>query len=415
MSFLSKLIYENRSSEVISLRNPPSWFLNWTNGGLTNAAQTVNAYTALSLTAVYACVNLISDTMAQMPLNVNKRLSPRGNEKYPQSPIYTILHDSPNPEQTSFQWRKLMFTHMLLWGAGISKIEFEKRTGQPKYIWSIDPWEVTPKRTDKGSLYYEYNHMGTIEWLQPWEVIVFTSMQTTDNWLSPITVCRETIGASLAVNDYGAKTFGSGINPAGILSGVTINEEDSEQSLIKKFHECYAGLNSNKNLMVLSDPVKFERIGLPPEDAQFLETRKFNISEIARIYGVPLYMLAEHEKSTSWGSGIEEQKNGFVTFTILPKCQQAEQELNKKLLKDSTLFTEFKTAGLLRGTLPSRMEAYQKGFSMGLFSPDDMRELENLNPLPDNQGDVYIIPLNMQNLKNADSNLTQENNNAISE
>lgn len=415
MSFLSRLISGNRSSEVISLRNPPNWFLNWTNGGLTASKQAVNVYSALSLTAVYACVNLISDTMAQMPLNVNKRLKPRGNEKYPQSPIYPLLHDAPNPEQTSFTWRKYMFTHMLLYGAGISKIEFERTTGQPKYIWPIPVWKVTPKRTEKNSLYYEYvNPQGITEFLQPWEVVVFSLMQIDDKWLSPITLFRETIGAALAVNEYGAKTFGSGINPAGILSGVTINEEDSEQSLVKKFHECYSGMNSNKNLMILTDNVKFERIGLPPEDAQFLETRKFNIAEIARIFGVPLYMLAEHEKSTSWGTGIEEQKNGFVTFTILPKCQQAEQELNAKLLKDPTLFTEFKTAGLLRGTLPSRMEAYQKGFSMGLFSPDDMRELENMNPLPDGQGNIYVVPMNMQDLKTIDE-VEQGGNNALSE
>lgn len=405
MSFLGQLLSEKRSSEVISLRNPPNWFINWTNGGLTTASQTVNINTALSLTAIYACINLISDTMAQMPLNVNRRLFPKGKEKYTDSPIYPLLHDSPNPEQTSFFWRKQMFTDMLLWGAGISKIEFEKRTGKPKHIWRIPVDQVIPKRTEKNSLYYEYNNKGKIEFLQPWEVIVFSTMQTTDRWLSPITLFRETIGAALAVNEYGAKTFGSGINPAGILSGVTINEEDSEQSIVKKFHECYSGMNSNKNLMILSDDVKFERIGLPPEDAQFLETRKFNIAEFARIYGVPLYMLAEHEKNTSWGTGIEETKNGFVTFTILPKCQMAEQELNKKLLKDSSLFTEFKTAGLLRGTLPSRMEAYKKGFEMGLFSPDDLRDFENLNPLPDNQGNVYVMPMNLQSLKNVNEEM----------
>lgn len=409
MSFISRLISGKRSSEVISLRNPPAWVVDLIGGGGTASGQMVNETTALSLTAVYACVNLISDTMAQMPLVVNKRLTPRGKEKFPQSPIYPLLHDSPNPEQTSFNWRKLMYTHMLLWGAGISRIEFGRQTGQPRYIWPLEPWKVTPKRTDKNQLYYEYvNPLGKTEVLKPWEVIVITTLQTGDRWLSPIALHRETIGAALAVNEYGAKMFGSGINPAGILSGVTISDEDSEQSLTKKFSECYSGLNSNKHLMILSDQVKFERVGIPPEDAQYLETRKFNISEIARIYGVPLYMLAETEKSTSWGSGLEEQKNGFVTFTILPKCVQAEQEFNVKLLKDDSLFAEFKTAGLLRGTLPSRIEAYQKGFQMGLYSPDDMRELENMNPLPDGQGEIYIAPMNMQSLKDFGKTEKQE-------
>lgn len=403
MSFISKFISENRSDEVISLRNPPKWFLEMTNGGLTNSGQAVNQYTALTLSTVFACVNIISDTMAMMPLVVNKRLYPSGKERFPDSPIYQILHDEPNPEQTSFQWRKLMFTHYLLWGVGISKIEFIKGTGTARYLWPILPWQVQPKRTVKNSLYYEWSHDGIVEPLQPWEVVIITTLQTGDKFLSPIALHRETIGAAMAVNDYGAKTFGTGINPAGILSGVTISDEDSEESISQKFSDCYAGMNSNKNLMILSDQVKFERVGLPPEDAQYLETKKYNVSEISRIFNVPLFMLNEHEKQTSWGSGIEEQKNGFVTFNILPKCIQAEQEFNKKLLKDESLFTEFKTAGLLRGTLPSRMEAYQKGFNMGMYSPDDLRELENLNPLPDDQGKNHFIPMNMQSLNNIDN------------
>ena len=413
MSFIAKLISESRSSEVISLRNPPERFLNLFGGG-TSSGQMVTETTALSLTAVYACVNLISDTMAQMPLVVNKRLIPRGKDRFPQSPIYSILHDEPNPEQTSFQWRKLMFTHMLLWGAGISRIEFDKM-GRPVYLWPLEPWNVQPKRTENNNLYYEYTNGKKTEAFNPWEVVVFTTMQTTDKWLSPIAVHRETIGAALAVNEYGAKMFGSGINPAGILSGVTISDEESEQSLVKKFHECYSGLNSNKHLMILSDQVKFERVGIPPEDAQYLETRKFNVSEIARIYGVPLFMLAETEKSTSWGTGLEEQKSGWITFNIMPKCVQAEQEFNKKLLKNDSLFTEFITAGLLRGILTERLEAYQKGFQMGLYSPDDMRELENMNPLPDGQGEIYIAPMNMQSLKDFGKNQNGGENNAVSQ
>jgi HK97 family phage portal protein len=402
MGFISRFIQESRSDEVISLRNPPNWFLEMTQGGLTNSGQAVNQNTALTLSTVYSCVNIISDTMAMMPLVVNKRLNPKGKERFPNSPVYKILHDDPNPEQTSFQWRKLMYVHYLLWGVGISKIEFIKGSGTPKYLWPISPWQIKTKRTIKNSLYYEWSHDGITEPLQPWEVIIITTLQHGDKFLSPIALHRETIGAAMAVNDYGAKTFGSGINPAGILSGVTISDEDSEESIKQKFSDCYAGMNSNKNLMILSDQVKFERIGLPPEDAQYLETKKNNVSEISRIFNVPLFMLNEHEKQTSWGSGIEEQKNGFVTFNILPKCIQAEQEFNKKLLKDDSLFTEFKTAGLLRGTLPSRMEAYRKGVAMGLYSPDDLRELENMNPLPDGQGNQYIIPMNMQSLKTLD-------------
>ncbi len=401
MGFFTKLFKENRIETLVSLRNPPSWYVQLIGGGPTNAGIAVNEEKALSLTAVWACVDIISNTMATMPLIVNKRLYPKGKERDINSPLYELLHDNPNPEQTSFQWRKLTNVHRLLWGAGISEIQFDER-GQPIALWPLPPWLVSPKRTNSNSLYYEYNDGKETRLFQPWEVVVFTTLQTTDEWKSPIRVHRETIGAALAVQEYGAKIFGSGINPAGILSGVSFSEEDTEESLRKKFGDTYAGLNGGRRLMLLEEGVKFERIGLPPIDAQYLETMRFNVSEIARIYGVPLYMLADHEKQTSWGTGIEEQKDGYVTFTILPIATQSEQELNKKLIKNNTRFCEYKTAGLLRGTMTNRMNAYQKGFAMGMYSPDDLRDMESLNPLPDDQGQVYTIPMNLQSLENVD-------------
>jgi HK97 family phage portal protein len=400
MGFLSKYLIENRSESIVSLRNPPSWFIEMVGGGATASGIVVNEEKALSLTAVWACVDIISNTMATMPLHVNKRLNPKGKERAINHPLYKLIHDSPNSEQTSFQWRKLMNVHRLLWGAGISLIQFDNM-GYPISLLPLPPWNVKPKRTTKGNLYYEYNDGKTIKLLQPWEVVVFTTLQTSDNWKSPITLHRETIATALAVKQYGAKTFGSGINPAGILSGVSFSDETTEESLRKKFGESYSGLNTGKKLMVLEEGVKFERVGIPPVDAQYLETMRFNVSEIARIYGVPLYMLADHEKQTSWGTGIEEQKDGYITFTILPIATQSEQELNKKVIKDDDYFCEYLTAGLLRGTMTNRMNAYQKGFAMGMYSPDDLREMENMNPLPNNEGTKNYIPMNFQPLNNS--------------
>lgn len=383
---------------MVSMRNPPSWFLELVGGAPTNAGVSVNEERALGLTAVYACVDIISNTMATMPLHVNKRLKPRGKERDTENPLYTLLHDSPNPEQTSFQWRKITNVHRLLWGAGISEIEFDER-GRPIALWPLPPWRVTPKRTKSGSLYYEYNDNETTRLFQSWEVVVFTTTQTGDEWKSPIRLHREVIGSALATQEYGAKIFGSGVNPAGILSGVTFSDEDTEDSIRKKFGDSYQGLNSGKRLMLLEEGVSFTRVGLPPIDAQYIETMKYNVSEIARIYGVPLFMLASMDGSSNWGTGIEEQKEGYMSFTILPVATQSEQELNKKVIKDRSLFCEYATAGLLRGTMTSRMNAYQKGFLMGMYSPDDLRELENLNPLPNGQGNIYQSPMNLQSLK----------------
>lgn len=388
---------EARSDEIVSLRNPPDWYVKMTGGGPTLAGVPVNEEVAMSLTAVYSCVNLISRTYSVVPAHLNRRLKPRGKERDAKNPLYRLIHDRPNPEQTSFKWRQVSMAHKKLWGAAISEIERDAN-GYPIALWPIPPWRVQQKRTLADELFYEVTTGTKIYQLWPRDVLVLSELSTTpDKWMSPIALHRETIGSAIAVKQYGAKTFGSGINPAGILSGLAFSEEDTEESIRKKYTVPYQGMDGNSRLMLLEEGVSFTKIGLPPEDAQYLETRRFDISEIARIYNVPLYMLADHEKQTSWGTGIEEQKDGFMTFTMLPEFAEAEQELNLKLLYNNPdLFFEFLTIGLLRGTPKSRAETYKIFQEMGALSPDDIRESENLNPLPDGIGDVYLVPLNFQ-------------------
>jgi HK97 family phage portal protein len=407
MSFLSSLIGGNnqRSGEsVISIKNPPSWFVKMMGGGPTSSGIDVDEKVALTLSAVYSAVDIISKVIATMPIHLNRRINPRGKAREDMSPLYAMVHDAPNDEQTAYAWKRLTINNMLLWGVGASEIEFVN--GKPAKLWPIPPWRLRPmrsktKKTGRYSLYYEFTDVdGSKIEFAPWQLLVFSTMQTDDKFLSPIGVHRETIGAALAVREYGAKTFGSGINPAGILSGLRFSDEDTEESISQKYTIPYQGLNGNKRLMLLEENVKFERIGLPPEDAQYLETRKADIADIARIYGIPLYMLAEIDKQTSWGTGVEEQKNGFMTFTTLPICTQVEQELNKKLLKnDPQLFYEFLMSGIMRGVLKDRVEAYYKRWQMGSLSPDDIRDFENENPLPDGTGNVYLVPVNMQSIE----------------
>lgn len=356
---------------------------------------------SLGVSAVWACVRLISRTLASLPLHYMRRLDPRGKERATDNPLYALLHDSPNPEQTSYKWRELMSTHQNLWGAGISEIEFDA-AGEPVGFWPIPPWRIELKRTPAKELFYRvYVDNGFVD-LPQFKVLVFSSMQTsTDKWLSPISVHRETIGAAAAVKEFGARTFGQGTNPAAILSGIKFPKDTTEESLREKFLKKYAGLNNAHRLMLLEDGVKFDRIGLPPEDAQYLETRKFDIAEIARIFSVPLNLIQEHEKSTSWGTGLEEMNSGFVTFTMRPDFVLWEQEFKKKVIFEEAGFVEFSIEGLLRGKLSERYAAYAIGRQWGWLSPNDIRDLENYNPLPEDQGDLYLVPMNMVDAKNA--------------
>jgi HK97 family phage portal protein len=376
------------------------WLVGDDDGGvMTAAGAAVTEDSAMALTSVYACVKLIAWTTASLPLAVYKYLQPRGKELATEHPLFDLLHATPNPEQTSFQWRSLTSVHQNLWGAGISEIEFNG-AGDPVALWPLPPWKVTPKRMANGTIVYELKlDGGGIRVLQSWQVVVFPALSTSSyDWLSPIGLHRETIGAALAVKDFGARTFGQGTNPAGVVYHPGKLSENSQKTLKESF-KGYQGLGNAHRLMLLDEGMKWERVGLPPQDAQYLETRRFDISEVARIYNIPLYMLQDHEKQTSWGAGIEEQKDGFVTFTLLPYLVQWEQELNRRLIYDDLHFVKFNVNGLMRGKITDRFAAYQIGRNGGWLSANDIRELEDQNPLPGEQGDIYLVPLNFQNAK----------------
>ncbi len=395
-----KFLAEKRDNGSVSLKNIPKHLENIFGGTSTAAGVTVNEEKSLTLTSVWSCISIISRTMATMPLPVYRRVDKNKDIAY-DSPLYDLLHNNPNPEQTTYQWRSLMSVHQLLWGAGISWIEFDKKTGQPVALWPIPPWRASPERTKSGDLVYKVTMFdGGTKVLQASEVVVFESMSTTrDRWISPIQIHRETIGAAVVVKEFGAKIFGQGVNPAGTLSGVTFGKEDSQESLRRKYGG-YEGLGNAHKLMFIEEGMKFDKIGLPPQDAQYLETRKFNVTEIGRIFNVPNFMLNLSDGSSNWGTGLEEQKGAFMTFTMLPYTTQWEQELKKKLFFTTIYFPEFNMEGLLRANLKARTEAYWKLWQMGALNPDEIRAKENQNPLPDEVGQHYYVPLNMGTVEN---------------
>lgn len=398
MGFLTSLIFEKRATagEIVSMKNPPEWFVNMQGGQMTHAGTRVNEENALGVAAVYACVRLIAWTKASLPLVIFEDQNP-GKRRAKENSLYSMLHDSPNSEQTSFEWRSLTSIHQNLWGAGISEIEFDPK-GKPIALWPIPPWKVTPKRTVNKNLVYEVSVDGQTRMLWPGQVLVFPALQTSvDDWKSPIRVHRETVGYAMALREFGAKTFGSGTNPAGILSGLKFGKETNEQSIKEKFRDQYSGLGGSHRLMLLEEGTKFDRVGLPPEDAQYLESNAFAVREIARMFNCPLPLIQETEKSTSWGSGMEEMNSWFVTYTMLPYFVQWEQQIKKKLLFDSDLNAKFVVDALLRGKMLERYQAYAIGRQWGWLNPDDINELEDRNPLPDKQGQVYLDPLNMVN------------------
>lgn len=396
MGFFTDYIVEKRSIPF-GLKGESPWIITDILGTQTKSGAVVNENLALSVSAVWACIRVLAWTQASLPLITYKRLSPRGKKRAIEHKLYKLLHSEPNPEQTSFDFRSLLSVHQNLYGAGIAEIEYKR--GEPVALWPIPPWIVKIAKSEKGNLFYEVNLGVWKKKIPYYKTIVFPSLQSNQyEFKSPIQVHRETVGLSMALTEFGNKTFGQGINPAGVLYHPTRLKEQSEKDIREKFKTSYEGLGNSHRLMLLEEGMKFERIGLPPEDAQYLETRRFSIEEIARIYNVPLHMIQHLEKSTSWGTGIEEMTIGFVTYTLRPYLVQWEQELHRKLFVDDVEhFVEHLVEGLLRGKQSERFSAYATARQWGWMSANDVREIENQNPLPDEQGNMYLVPMNMTN------------------
>ena len=390
-------LFESRST---LLSSPINNFLELI--GVTKSGVNVNENSALSLSPVWAAVMLISNTMALFPLPVYKRVTGRFVERAPEHALYDLIHDAPNPETTSFDWRQTMMMRKLLWGAGISEIEFSSN-GHPVALWPLETYTVQPMRTQSHKLVYHVSdHKGT-RILYPHQLLIFRfAPEINGGWKSPVQVHRETLGAAMAVKTFGMKTFTKGTHPTGILSGLPkAPTEAARLSLQKEISEAYGGLDNAHGIMMLEAGVKFERIGLPPQDAQYLDTRIFDVTEVSRIYNVSPVLLHELTKTTSWGSGIDSLMRGFIKTTMLSHCTKWEQQFNSKLITPYTkdYFCKFVMEGLLRGDPKDRAFFYRMMLDRGAMTINEVREREELAPVEG--GDEHFIPLNMQTLKKA--------------
>jgi len=367
-------------------------------GSATRAGVSVNEDKALSLSAVWSVINRISNIVASLPFHVY-RSTDAGKELISNHPVYKLLHNEPNEYQTPFDFLTSMVSNMLLFGAGISSIEF--KSGFPVALNPIHPSKVNVINRDGKLTYKIERDNGTPVIKQPHELLIFRLWPKIDgSWENPIVRFREVLGSALAVREYGASVFGQGINPAGIISGTPGNlDEASQESLIDRFKK-YSGLGKSHSLMILQDQEKFERVGIVPQEAQYLESRRFDITEICRIYNVPPHFVFETEKTTSWGSGLSEMSQGFIDYCLAPHLVRIEQEINKKLVAvdDSSFYCKFKVEGLLRSNTTDRIAAYEKAARMGIYTIDDILEMEDRNPIGGKEGQTRLVPANFMPL-----------------
>lgn len=377
--------------------------------GRTTSGKTVNERTALQTTAVYACVRILSETIASLPLHVY-RYTEGEKAKDTEHVLYTLLHDEPNPDMTSFVFRETLMSHLLIWGNAYSQI-LRNRSGQVIGLYPLLPDQMSVHRSEKGKLYYVYNRYeednpnfqekGSIVLSQ--EEVLHIPGLGFDGLIgySPIALAKNAVGMTLACEEYGASFFGNGANPGGVLEHPGILKDPAK--VRDSWNAVYQGTRNAHKVAVLEEGMSYKQIGIPPEEAQFLETRKFQVNEIARLFRIPPHMVGDLEKSSF--SNIEQQSLEFVKYTLDPWVVRFEQALKKSLLlpeEKKTHFIKFNVDGLLRGDYQSRMNGYAIGRQNGWLSTNDIRELEELNPIsPEEGGDLYLINGNMTKLKDA--------------
>ena len=373
--------------------------------GTSGSGKSVTARSAIQVSTVYACVRVIAETVASLPLHVYEETE-KGSMKAQEHPLYRLLHDEPNSEMTSFVWREAMLTHLLLWGNSYSQIIRNGR-GHILGLYPLLPDRMEVDRDSAGELTYTYSlTSGQTARLRPEDVLHIPGLGF-DGVVgySPIALEKNAIGLGIAAEEYGSKFFSNGATPSGVLTHP--NTVKDPKKLRESWNAAYGGSANSGKVAILEENMKFERISMPNNEAQFLETRKFQVSEICRIYRVPPHLIGDLEHATF--SNIEHQSISFGVHTIRPWLVRIEQALNRQLFPEKEkgcFYAQFNMDGLMRGDYKSRMEGYAIARQNGWMSANDIRELENMNPIPDEDGgNEYLVNGNMIRIAQAAQNV----------
>ena len=397
-------------------------------GGSTSG-KSVTERSSMQMTAVYSCVRILAEAVAGLPLHLYKYNESGGKERAAENQLYFLLHDEPNPEMTSFVFRETLMTHLLLWGNAYAQL-IRNGKGEVIALYPLMPNRMTVDRDNKGRLYYQYWRgkdeaklsRDNIVILQPSDVLHIPGLGF-DGLVgySPIAMAKNAVGMAIACEEYGAKLFANGATPGGILEHPGIVKDPAK--VRESWNAVYQGSSNAHRIAVLEEGMKYTPIGISPEQAQFLETRKFQINEIARIFRVPPHMVGDLEKSSF--SNIEQQSLEFVKYTLEPWLVRWEQAMVRSLLSKTEkeqYFIKFNVDGLLRGDYESRMNGYATARQNGWMSANDIRQLENLDRISKKEGgDLYLINGNMTKLADAgifaakQSKETEENNEEVLE
>ena len=371
-----------------------NWWRSTFGGVETKSGPKVSEDSALTLGSVYACVRVLSDSIAQLPFVLYERTGERSKRKATSHPLFTLLHDGPNPEITSFELREFMMANLLLRGNALAQVERD-RSGRVVSLWPLR-WDQVEVRRVEGELVFIWTAPGLAPVLirrqDAWHVRGLSLDGITG--MSPIAFHREVIGMGLAMQEFGARLFSNGATVRGVLEHPKSLTQEAASRLRTQWDEMHGGLSAAHKTAVLEEGMKYQKISIDPNDAQYLESRKFNRAEIASIFRVPPHKIADLDRATF--SNIEHQGIEFVTDTVLPWARRFEQSAWRDLLLErerGSLYTKLVVDAFLRGDTQARYAAYQSGIAAGWLVRNEAREKEDLDPI--DGLDEPLTPLNM--------------------
>lgn len=347
---------------------------------------------AIAQSAVFACVRILAESVAQLPAHAFRRTR-TGREQAFEHRVDRLVSLRPNPEQTPSQFKETVQAHAAMWGNGYAEIELNG-AGDPVALWPLLPNQTTVSRVDGQKVYHT---LAGGRWVPLPAYRVFHLPGLGFDGLrgyNPLVLARNAIGLALAAEEYGSRFFGNGARPAGVLTHPAELDDEGRDRLRAQWSEMYGGLANSHRTAILEEGMQWQAMGLPPEAAELLATRRFQVPEIARFWRIPPHMLADLERATF--SNIEHQSLEFIIHTLQPWLIRWEEALSWDLFRESErgeFYVKFNLGGLLRGDVKTRSEAYSIGRQWGWWSVNDVREMEDRNPVPG--GDVYLQPLNM--------------------
>lgn len=365
-------------------------------GAETSSGMGVTPEVAMRVGAVYACVRIRSGVPATLPIGIKIRVDDRTRQDASDSKIARLLTRRPNGWQTPSQFKRMLQAHTMLRGNGYAMIVWSR--GEPVDLIPMHPDRVKCDQLDDLSLQYTYTRRNGRRVILGQKEVFHLVGLTLDgvNGVSPLTYARETVGLALAQERAGASVFKNGARVSLVLKHPSKIGKEARENLRDSLDEYRSGGDLEGKALILEEGMDIGNLSLTAEDAQWIESRKFSRTDIAMFFGVPPHMIGDTEKSTSWGSGIEQQTQGFLTFTAEDDLTMWEETIARDLIADPTsaMYARFNRAALVKGDIRTRTAAYVSALQWGWMSPDEVRGLEDMNPREDGEGGVYYDPPN---------------------